>query len=188
MITKFQRLITDAPLQLEDVLQTAMDDWENDLSWARDHGLVSPTATSLNYESFYRSIFELVDTWTETAEEAEYVLMAQKLLSGVAHEAAGGGGMRWKSDAEISYDGYFEQHIKEEGEEKEEGDAEKGELEPSQKDTEGSDDEDLGPSAPKPLLAHARTEENHRRKRKKKRGAAPAVMPLKKILARIAEV
>ena len=71
MITKISRLIVPPPWAKEDMLQTAMDDWEKDLQWAKDHALVEADAMELNYEAFFKSIYELVDTWTETADESE---------------------------------------------------------------------------------------------------------------------
>jgi hypothetical protein len=105
MITKICRLIVPPPINKEDLLQTAMDDWEKDLQWAQEHGLVEAEAQELNYESFFRSIYELVDTWTATAQEQEYIDMMKRLIDGVADEFQGS--LRWKQDEQIQFDSFF---------------------------------------------------------------------------------
>ena len=39
----------------------------------------------MDFEDFFTSIFQLVDTWTETVEEEEYVRMLQKLILGTMY-------------------------------------------------------------------------------------------------------
>ena len=62
MISKISLLIVPPPLVIAEILKTADLDWEKDLCWAREHGLVDIKAESLNYEAFFRSMFELIDT------------------------------------------------------------------------------------------------------------------------------
>lgn len=62
MISKISLLIVPPPLVIAEILKTADQDWEKDLRWAREHGLVDGVAESLNYEAFFRSMFELIDT------------------------------------------------------------------------------------------------------------------------------
>ena len=63
-----------------------MDDWEKDLQWAKDHCGQAEDAEALSYEAFFHSIYELVDTWTETAFEDEYIDMVRRLVDGVTEE------------------------------------------------------------------------------------------------------
>lgn len=63
LITKCSRLIVPPPLDNETILQTAMGDWDRDLEWAREHGMVSESGNELGYKAFRKSIFELVDHW-----------------------------------------------------------------------------------------------------------------------------
>uniref|UniRef100_A0A7S2CF38 Uncharacterized protein n=1 Tax=Octactis speculum TaxID=3111310 RepID=A0A7S2CF38_9STRA len=61
MIRKFHLLIVP-PGSEDDIEKVAQDDWERD----------SKGASTLSYELFFESIWQLVDTWTETTEEEEY--------------------------------------------------------------------------------------------------------------------
>ncbi len=99
MITKFARVIVPPPWSKEQLVQTAMEDWEKDLEAGRKAGHLahilspvsnrlrnassspSPSSSSssssswrlkeeacLNFKAFFDSIFQLCDTWTETAD------------------------------------------------------------------------------------------------------------------------
>ena len=65
MITKFHRLIVPPPYTKQEVLEIAEIDWQKDLALAstlnKDDGVPNPSA--LDYEVFWRAMFQLVDTW-----------------------------------------------------------------------------------------------------------------------------
>jgi hypothetical protein len=86
-----------------------MVDWTRDLEWARERGLVSESGNEFVYKAFHKSIFDLVDLWTETAEEEEYVDMIRRLIDGVTQRGFLGR-LCWRSDSDIWYDSHFSMH------------------------------------------------------------------------------
>ena len=97
MMQKFHLVIVPRWSYIEsDLLSIAKSDWN------RDRG----TENNLNFERFFASIWELVDTWCETADEQEYVAMLQRLI-GATTTAGTSKEKTWKPDEEIEYDPFF---------------------------------------------------------------------------------
>ena len=137
--------------------------------------------------SFFKSIYELVDLWTETANEEEYLEMLGRLIRGVSeHDRSGS--LRWRPDANIVYDSYFSMHSSDEDAEQqnsqEELEKEESEREDNVDPADDADDDDVGPSLLGPLIDQ---------KKKKKRGRFPKpkegpLVPENIINARIAQL
>jgi hypothetical protein len=178
-----------------------MDDWLNDLQWAQDHDLIAKDAKELNYDAFFKSIYELVDMWTETAEEEEYVSMIRRLIQGVTTSADGNKGtLSWRKDADIKFDTYFSFTGKDEISPTAAGLAE---LEEGDEDDDDGDDEEEGggvgekgmvPGMPYEGEFEASGEDNRpsvlevMAKKPKKRKNAKAPMSAAKVMARIAAI
>ena len=88
------------------MLRTATDDWARDLERAQELKMTNESGDELSFDAFYKSIYELVDTWCETAEIAEYMDMIRRLIGG-ATEMDSTGAMCWRSDFDIVYDRHF---------------------------------------------------------------------------------
>lgn len=142
---------------------------------------------ALHLLSFFKSIYELVDLWTETANEEEYLEMLARLICGVSeHDRSGS--LRWRPDANIVYDSYFSMHSSEENAEQQDSQEklEKEEIEEEVNVDPAADDEfdDIGPSLLEPLVDQKKT---------KKRGRLPKpkegpLVPENIINARIAQL
>ena len=61
----------------------------------------SSEAFHLAYGAFFKGVWDLVDTWTETAEEQEYVDMVRALLRGVSSDGG------YRGDKDITYNNAF---------------------------------------------------------------------------------
>ena len=88
------------------VLQTATEDWAKDLEKARELKMTNEAGDELSFDAFYKAIYELVDTWCETAELAEYMDMIRRLIDGVT-KLDSSGIMLWRSDSDIVHDRHF---------------------------------------------------------------------------------
>jgi hypothetical protein len=199
MITKICRLIIPPPIDKEDILQTAMDDWEQDLKWAQDHQLVSNDSNELNYDSFFKSIFELVDTWTASALEKEYIELTHRLIDGIAQDFQGH--LRWKQDEIIVFDSYFsfrkeqevpkQENVEEETmhalEENDEGDEEEEEVVKKDVFDELIAEQEEGPSILEPMGIDDKAKKKKKKKRKKN-DKEPPLLPASKVYARIAQI
>ena len=104
MLCKLARVVCPPPHD-ERILQTAEEDWAKDLEAGREAGHISASGSALNYDSFFLSMFELCDTWTETTSIEEYVRMVRRLID--AATATKGSGLSWKEDGDIHFDSYF---------------------------------------------------------------------------------
>lgn len=90
MITKLHRLVVPPPYTEDDVLKIAEDDWQKDLTLTKTHKGHEAYA-KLDYETFWRAIFQLVDTWTETTDKKEYIEMMNRSVPPVQWKAANSG-------------------------------------------------------------------------------------------------
>jgi hypothetical protein len=72
LMVKLHYVVCPRPVDLA----TAKANAESD--WAREAG--AKEAPLLDYTLFTKSIFQLVDIWTETLEESEYIGMLQRIL------------------------------------------------------------------------------------------------------------
>jgi len=194
LITKCSRLIVPPPTNKDDLLQTAMDDWDKDLEWAHDHGLVTKDAQELNFDAFFKSIYELVDIWTETAEEEEYVSMIRRLIHGVASVDAKSGALRWKNDADIKFDTYFSFTGKDEL-----GPVTHALAELEEGDEDKDDDDELGHTFDMPYEGEHQGEDTRpsvlegmtnpkKQKRRKSKADKKAPLSPAKVMARIAAI
>jgi len=104
--TKSALVLIPPPVDKEVVLQMATEDWVRDLERAQDQKMTNEAGDELSFDAFYKSIYELVDTWCETAEIAEYMDMIRRLIGG-AIERDSTGAMCWRSDFDIVYDRHF---------------------------------------------------------------------------------
>ena len=96
MVSKFSRVIVPkGHYTQEELLEIGGKDWARDCDGK----------TSIDYEMFFRSIWELVDTWCETAEKDEYIEMLQRLID--ATTVSTPTKVEWKKDKDIQYDPYF---------------------------------------------------------------------------------
>jgi len=68
--------------------------------------MTNESGDELSFDAFYKAIYELVDTWCETAELAEYMDMIRRLIGGVT-ELDSNGVMVWRSDSGIVHDRHF---------------------------------------------------------------------------------
>jgi len=68
------------------------EDWLNDT-----HG-----KEALNYDDFFDSMFQLVDTWTETCNAEDYIEALLRLVDGICFNKAGA--IHFKKDEKIAYD------------------------------------------------------------------------------------
>eukprot|EP00903_Cladosiphon_okamuranus_P017344 g15979.t1 len=91
---KIHVLIIYPPVDLSWAMSNALKDWEKD-----NAGL-----ETMNLNRFVDSIFELVDIWTETTEESEYLEMLDLLTEGITREIPRIGSLCWKTVEEIRYD------------------------------------------------------------------------------------
>eukprot|EP00752_Nemacystus_decipiens_P011375 g10109.t1 len=94
MMVKIHVLIIYPPVDLSWAMTNAMKDWEKD-----NAGL-----ETMNLHRFVDSMFELVDIWTETTEESEYLEMLDLLTQGITKEIPRIGSLCWKPVEEIRYD------------------------------------------------------------------------------------
>ncbi|CAM9534383.1 unnamed protein product, partial [Ectocarpus fasciculatus] len=94
IMVKIHVLIIFPPVDLSWAMTNAMKDWEKD-----NEGL-----DTMNLDRFIDSIFELVDIWTETTEEQEYLDMLDLLTRGITKEIPRIGSLCWKPVEEIRYD------------------------------------------------------------------------------------
>mmetsp|Transcript_16373 Transcript_16373/g.19362 ORF Transcript_16373/g.19362 Transcript_16373/m.19362 type:complete len:1227 (+) Transcript_16373:88-3768(+) len=128
MMKNFSLLIVPPPYDEKETMKTVLKDWKRDLEYDKKQNFLQDdenddnnnnTVTStkkdnknqnddeneyLNYEGFFQSIYELVDIWTETAEENEYVEMVHRLISGVTILQKNGK-LIWKNN--IEFDNFF---------------------------------------------------------------------------------
>jgi len=183
MVTKFCRLIIPPPWDADSVLQTAMDDWHKDYDWAKSHDLVVAGAEALNFKGFLKSIFELVDTWTVTADEEEYLDMVRRLIEGVT-DLEKNGMLRWKKDADIKFDPFFADANRSE-EVEDEADELKDETILNGGVTYRDEDADLGPSV---LQSLTQQDGSRKKKRRASRAPPPPLLPVAKVMQRIAQV
>ncbi|CAM9541455.1 unnamed protein product, partial [Ectocarpus sp. 4 AP-2014] len=94
IMVKIHVLIIFPPVDLSWAMTNALKDWEKD-----NAGL-----ETMNLDRFVDSIFELVDIWTETTEEQEYLDMLDLLTRGITKEIPRVGSLCWKPVEEIRYD------------------------------------------------------------------------------------
>ncbi|CAM9156359.1 unnamed protein product [Ectocarpus sp. 12 AP-2014] len=94
IMVKIHVLIIFPPVDLSWAMTNALKDWEKD-----NAGL-----DTMNLDRFIDSIFELVDIWTETTEEQEYLDMLDLLTRGITKEIPRIGSLCWKPVEEIRYD------------------------------------------------------------------------------------
>ncbi|CAM9717051.1 unnamed protein product [Chrysoparadoxa australica] len=97
MMVKLHILIVQPPLEMKFVYASAERDWVMD----------SQGESRMSFRRFADSLFELVDIWTDTADEKEYCDMITRITSGIAKEYLSqedGFALEWKEDSEIRYD------------------------------------------------------------------------------------
>ena len=75
--------------------QLSKEEWEHD----------SKGKQAIDFHVFNDSMWQLVDHWTETVEEGEYVAMFKRLVQGTTWEHSGG--LKWREDKDITYDPFF---------------------------------------------------------------------------------
>ncbi|CAM9778472.1 unnamed protein product [Chrysoparadoxa australica] len=89
------------------IVGSATRDWKQD----------SKGTGRMDFEMFADSIFELIDTWTDTVDEREYVALLQRITWGISSElpqSCGGKNLRkllsWKANEDIAFDQGITQH------------------------------------------------------------------------------
>mmetsp|Transcript_23304 Transcript_23304/g.62542 ORF Transcript_23304/g.62542 Transcript_23304/m.62542 type:complete len:386 (+) Transcript_23304:331-1488(+) len=89
MITKFHILMVPPGGGDVDMLSLVEEEWAHD-AFGKDF---------MDFEDFFTSLWQLVDTWTETVHEEEYVRMLQKVIIGTMHLQ--NSNLSWKEDKNI---------------------------------------------------------------------------------------
>mmetsp|Transcript_65321 Transcript_65321/g.147370 ORF Transcript_65321/g.147370 Transcript_65321/m.147370 type:complete len:662 (+) Transcript_65321:151-2136(+) len=176
MLRKFGLLIVPRPeagskagkVDRAELDAIALEDWRNDLGWAKELSLVAPGADFLNYEAFFHGLYQLIDMWTSTTMQEEYIEMVRRLIDGVT---MAGPPLRFKEDEEIEHDPAF--HVPSFHEEAEDP------LAQTHADL-FEDDEDLDPSD---LAEYAR-----KKKAKKSRKSKPGPMKPGTVMKTIAKI
>ena len=79
----------------EDLQSIALSDWRRD----------SKGKDEIDFEMFFGAVWELVDTWCETADKDEYVEMLQRLIDATTVPTPTK--LSWKNDEDIQFDPFF---------------------------------------------------------------------------------
>ena len=76
MNRKFHYLVVPPPVDAEKVAHEAERDWVND----------SAGGEAIEYSGFFRSIFQLVDIWTDSCDVVEYCSLLNRFIRGVTRQ------------------------------------------------------------------------------------------------------
>jgi len=97
LVFRFHYVCCPPPLDSTEVYESVEKDWDND---AKD-------AEAMDYPSFFRAIFQCVDTWTETSNTSEYVALLERLVRGAAiRQPDNSLVLKYKKD--VTYDHFFD--------------------------------------------------------------------------------
>mmetsp|Transcript_76298 Transcript_76298/g.218200 ORF Transcript_76298/g.218200 Transcript_76298/m.218200 type:complete len:713 (+) Transcript_76298:563-2701(+) len=96
MITKFHILMVPPGGNNQDLHELAEYEWEHD-SQGKDY---------MSFEDFFTSLWQLVDTWTETVQEEEYLHMLKRIILGTMY-LENQIVLKWKENKDIVYDKFF---------------------------------------------------------------------------------
>jgi hypothetical protein len=92
---KITLLIVPPPIDPAQCKKAADEDWVADTKGAGE----------LSYEAFFASMFQLVDTWTESCNAEDYVETLLRLIDGICLNEDGG--LHFKKDEQIQFDKFF---------------------------------------------------------------------------------
>ncbi|GMH56363.1 hypothetical protein TrST_g4153 [Triparma strigata] len=95
MSFKITCLIVPPPIDAAFAKRHAEEDWEAD---TKGKG-------KLLFDEFFVSIFQLVDTWTESCNAEDYIEMVLRLVDGICFHD--NGGLKFKADEKIVFDRFF---------------------------------------------------------------------------------
>ncbi|GMI08977.1 hypothetical protein TrVE_jg11430 [Triparma verrucosa] len=95
MSFKITCLIVPPPIDAAFAKRHAEEDWEAD---TKGKG-------KLLFDEFFVSIFQLVDTWTESCNAEDYIEMVLRLVDGICFHD--NGGLQFKADEKIVFDRFF---------------------------------------------------------------------------------
>jgi hypothetical protein len=95
MCLKITLLICPPPINAEDCKKHAEEDWESD----------TKGEDTLTYDRFFISMFELVDTWTESCNAEDYIETLLRLIDGICFNEDGV--IHFKEDEKIAFDRFF---------------------------------------------------------------------------------
>lgn len=96
LVSRFHYVCCPPPLDHDSVIASTEQDWRND-SGGRD---------SMNYETFFRAVFQCVDIWTDTSDLKEYIALLKRLIEGAAYRLADNT-LAFKEKDDVSFDAYF---------------------------------------------------------------------------------
>lgn len=96
LMVKLTALIVPPPLDMEEVLQNAVADWDKD----------SGEDNMMDEAEFYNSIFELVDIWTVTVDVHEYIELYELIIEELTILDENGL-LHWKDTSNIKFNKRF---------------------------------------------------------------------------------
>lgn len=96
LVSRFHYVCCPPPLDHDNVIASTEQDWRND----------SGGLDRMNYETFFRAVFQCVDIWTDTSDLKEYIALLKRLIEGAAYRLADNT-LAFKEKADVSFDAYF---------------------------------------------------------------------------------
>ncbi|GMH77847.1 hypothetical protein TL16_g07558 [Triparma laevis f. inornata] len=174
MSFKITCLIVPPLIDAKFARKNAEEDWEAD---TKGKG-------ALLFDEFFASIFQLVDTWTESCNAEDYIEMVLRLVDGICFHD--NGGLKFKEDEKIVFDRYFS-FI---------GDVKKIEAYGIPLNKTDKDKEE-GKMNPSKLLEHSTSpststqtkgKEKGKKKRKNTKTKKPTILPMEKVVALIGKL